>query len=91
MGAGLIPIAYYNNNLYFLFGLEFNDNKWGDFGGKANKNESRFNAALREGYEELNGILGNRNDVKKKVKSNLITKINKNDIFTILLMLNHPS
>ena len=79
MGAGLIPIAYHNNNLYFLFGLEYNDNKWGDFGGKANKNESRFNTALREGYEELNGILGNKNDFKKKVQNNLITKINKND------------
>ena len=80
MGAGILPIAKYNNKLYFLFGMEScNKGGWSDFGGKTEKNEKPLETALREGYEELNGFLGNYNELKKLVTNNFVLEINKRD------------
>ena len=45
------------------------------FGGSSNKGEKVYNTAIREGYEELNGLLGPISEIEK---NNLkITQINK--------------
>ena len=90
MGAGILPIAIHNNKVYFLFGQEAYDKKWSDFGGaRDSKTEPIFETAIREGYEELNGLLGTKGKIRHMVKNNYITKINKQDnsystyVFTI--------
>ena len=50
MGAGIVPVAIFNGSLFFLFGKECYDNKWGEFGGSSEKNEAKFSTAIREGY-----------------------------------------
>ena len=30
MGAGILPVAEYNETIYFLLGQEYFDKKWGD-------------------------------------------------------------
>ena len=62
MGAGILPVALYRGCIYLLLGQERNDLLWSDFGGsteiKNNTREYPFITAIREGGEELNGILG---------------------------------
>ena len=77
MGAGILPIAKHANKLYFLLALEVSDKKWSDFGGKSNKNESIYETAIREGYEETNGFFGNKREFKKLVDNNYVLKIDK--------------
>lgn len=79
MGSGILPIAKKNGTLYFLFGLESTEKQWSDFGGKTEKDELRIDTAIREGYEELNGFLGSKRELKDIVNKNLIIKINKID------------
>ena len=74
MGAGILPIALYRGTIYLLLGQE-RTNLWCDFGGSPNKNEKPYKTAIREGYEELNGFLGNINELEEKVNSNLILSI----------------
>ena len=74
MGAGILPIALYNGAIYLLLGQERN-NLWSDFGGSSNKNEKPYKTAIREGYEELNGFLGDINELENRVNSNLILSI----------------
>ena len=60
--AGILPMAKHNGELYFLFGRErrypkWRDSKlWSDFGGAIDKGETKMDAAIREGYEEMNGF-----------------------------------
>ena len=79
MGAGILPITKYKNTVLFLLGREHYDKKWSDFGGKRMNNESNFELAIREGYEELNGFLGTKNQLKNLVKNNLVVEIEKMD------------
>ena len=79
MGAGILPISKYKNTIYFLLGCEHYDKKWSDFGGKKMNNESKLEIAIREGYEELNGFLGTKNQLKNLVKKNLVLEIEKQD------------
>ena len=54
--AGILPFAFYNNEIYFLLGRErygSQKNMYSDFGGEMEKGESVLQAAAREGYEEL--------------------------------------
>jgi 8-oxo-dGTP pyrophosphatase MutT (NUDIX family) len=71
-GSSLLPVTIHNGKLYFLFGKE---NKYetsakgfSDFGGGIDKNESVFEAALREGGEELTGFLGDGVQLQKHIK-----------------------
>ena len=75
MGAGILPIALYKGTIFLLLGQE-RTNLWSDFGGSPNKNEKPYKTAIREGYEELNGFLGNINQLEERVNSNLILSIN---------------
>jgi len=55
MGAGVIPFAIHNNQLYFLFQTVFVGRKTGfyiDFGGGVDDGESSQHAATREFVEE---------------------------------------
>ena len=78
MGAGILPVAVYRGALFILLGQERNNNLWADFGGSHAKNEDNYSTAIREGTEELNGILGDKNKLRKKVNENLIVSISNN-------------
>ena len=59
-GAGILPIAVYKNQIYFLFGKEnkYNDTAgWCDFGGGIERGESVFETSLREVEEETCGFI----------------------------------
>ena len=73
MGAGILPVTFIKGSIFFLLGKERN-NYWCDFGGSSNLNETPFNTAIREGYEELDGLLGNQKTLSKLVNKNLIKK-----------------
>jgi len=79
MGAGLLPITIHKGTIFLLLGQE-RSNKWSDFGGTPNPNESNFNTAIREGGEELNGFLGSGSFLKAKVNDNFIKKVVTEDI-----------
>lgn len=73
MGAGILPFAINNNEIYFLFGKEnkFNDTPgWADFGGGVEPKEDILNAAIREGWEESTGFLGDPKNIKKEIIKN---------------------
>jgi len=73
MGAGILPVAINNNTVFILLGQEAYDKKWADFGGSPSpKTEAVFKTAIREGYEELDGFLGTKKELKKMVENNLI-------------------
>ena len=75
MGAGILPIAYVKGEIYFLFGKEVSDGKWGDFGGGKEGNEQPFQTAVREGCEELNGFFGCKTSLEQFIKDNMILKL----------------
>lgn len=80
MGAGILPVALYRGTLYILLGQERHNNLWADFGGSHMKGEDNFSTAIREGTEELNGLLGDKNKLKKKVNNDMVVTIsNTND------------
>ena len=91
MGAGILPVAIYKKKVYFLFGKEVEDGKWGDFGGGTEPNESKFKTAIREGYEELDGFLGSQHHVKELVNSNYITSIEHLSYKVILFKLEYDN
>ena len=74
VGASILPVAIHKNKLYFLFGKENLNEKsapgFSDFGGRCERGESIYQAALREGAEELTGFLGNENTLRKKIREN---------------------
>ena len=84
MGGGIIPIAMHNKKVYFLFGREVHDKMWGDFGGGREGKETRFQTAIREGCEELDGFLGCESSLKKLVTNNLVTQIDTEKLRTYL-------
>ena len=91
MGGGILPVAIKNNQLYFLLGKE-NDMAdtpgWADFGGGNENNETNYQAAIREGVEELNGFLGSVNKMKKMVRNNKIIHLkNKRKTYESILFL----
>lgn len=85
MGAGICPISKYKNSIYVLLGRERFNSQWSDFGGRPNNNESPYETACREGYEELDGFLGTKQDIENLVKSRFIHKINNNNNYDSFL------
>jgi len=69
MGAGILPVALHNNELYFLFGkgnrFEKSAPGFADFGGGTDPGETYWETAIREGSEELTGFLGDQQDLKR--------------------------
>ena len=96
MGAGILPVTVYKNKIYFLYGREsveasskYDKGKWSDFGGGREKDESAQKTAIREGWEETAGILGNKQDIKNLIKRNLLDKVVYDDgkgIYTVFLV-----
>ena len=79
VAASILPVALYKNTLYFLFGLENEFEKsapgWSDFGGGVDSNENIYDAALREGKEEMTGILGKEKDIDDMIKKGKLYRI----------------
>jgi hypothetical protein len=75
MGAGILPVTLYKGGLFLLVGQEKYNHLWSDFGGKSNKGEKVIKTAIREGGEELNGLLGINDELENKVLSNIILSI----------------
>lgn len=87
VGAGLLPAAVHNGVIYLLFGREneLNDTPgWADFGGGSKRNETPLDVASREGSEELNGLLGSKNDLKKVAVRHKIAEL-KYDSYTTII------
>jgi len=89
MGGGILPIAIHNQKLYFLFGREVHDKMWGDFGGGREGKETKFQTAIREGCEELDGFLGCASALKKRVTANLVTQIDTEKLCTYLFQIGY--
>lgn len=97
MGAGILPVTLYRGCIYLLLGQERHDLLWSDFGGsteiKNNKREYPFITAIREGGEELNGILGVNKQLEFLVKNNQLTiiKDDNGDYVTILFRMHYSN
>lgn len=74
-GGGIIPVRIVNGELFFLFGRERFDDGWSDFGGAHEEGEETIDTAIREGYEELSGLLGNMEEMATEVRQNLVDTI----------------
>jgi 8-oxo-dGTP pyrophosphatase MutT (NUDIX family) len=57
--AGIIPYTIFNNEIYFLLGLEKSNNKWSGFVGKSEPGETPKQTAIREFNEETALIFNN--------------------------------
>ena len=85
MGAGILPATIIKGSIFFLLGKEkYDNNYWCDFGGSSKNGESIYDTAIREGYEELDGFLGNQNKLKKLVTNNLVSQYYTNRYTTLL-------
>ena len=84
MGAGILPVTILKGSIIFLLGREQKSNYWCDFGGSSNTYESIFDTAIREGYEELDGFLGNQNQLNELVTNNLVSLCYTNRYTTFL-------
>ena len=87
VGAGLLPAAVHNGVVYLLFGREneLNDTPgWADFGGGSKPNETPLDIASREGSEELNGLLGSKNELKKVAVRHKIAELKYDNYTTIV-------
>ncbi len=76
--AGILPVAIDKGKLYFLFGKEYkyaDIEGWSDFGGSKEKNETKFETAIREGYEETNGFFGSKHNLQKNIEKFLLLEI----------------
>lgn len=94
MGAGFLPVALKNGTFYFLFSretiLEGKDaGKWSDFGGSKENNESTFDTAVREGWEESMGFFGDEKNIKNLIKNNTLKKITKNSYTTYIVLVKY--
>lgn len=84
MGAGILPVTLYKGALFLLVGQEKYNHLWSDFGGKSNKGEKVIKTAIREGGEELNGLLGINDELENKVLSNIILSISYDKYTTLV-------
>ena len=82
MGGGILPVASYKGEIYILFSRErlvynctSDSGMWSDFGGAENIGETQYQTALREGFEETDGILGTKNDIAHLMKNHTICTI----------------
>ena len=88
VGSSVLPVAYYKNQIYFLFGkenpMEDSQRGFSDFGGSVESGENIIETAIREGAEETTGFLGNQNQLKKLIKKNGgMYTINHNDRYHV--------
>jgi 8-oxo-dGTP pyrophosphatase MutT (NUDIX family) len=82
MGAGILPVAIYKGQLYFLFGKEnrYADTPgWADFGGGNEKGETHLQTAIRECTEELTGFLGSQQEIRNRIREKGVYVIDSQD------------
>ena len=74
VAGSILPVALHKGKLHFLFGkenpMEDSAKGFSDFGGGVNAGETPFNAALREGSEELTGFFGNKEELEELITKN---------------------
>ena len=88
MGGGILPMAIFDDHIYFLFGKEYNSGEWSDFGGRREKGESPKQTAIREGVEELSGFLGSETQISNTLDKNIIKRIDTpNKTYTTFVFL----
>ena len=95
--AGILPTAIHKGKRYYLIGRESKEIKfpesglYSDFGGYKDKGESILNAAIREGFEETIGIIGNRKKIGLLIKNKLYKKIkiNNDTLYVIKIKYDH--
>ena len=86
--AGILPFSRTIKNkkelIYFLFSRETMDDKkskdrgfWSEFGGSRDKGETHLETAIREGYEESNGVFGSKKKLRENILKTNITLKNK--------------
>jgi NUDIX domain len=90
VGSGVILVALYNNEVYYLFGKECSMERdkncdWGDFGGSRKSGEDLLDTTTREGAEELNGFFGSKNDFQKYILKNKVDEIAYDQRYTYLV------
>jgi len=93
-GGGILPVAIKNGQVHFLFGKEneLDDTPgWADFGGGAEDGESSFDTALREGSEEINGILGSAEQLRKEVTKHKISTLQFKTYTTYIYMMDYDA
>jgi 8-oxo-dGTP pyrophosphatase MutT (NUDIX family) len=82
MGAGILPVAVYKGQLYFLFGKENRHSDtpgWADFGGGKEKGETQLQTAVRECSEELTGFLGSQQEIRNRIREKGVFIIDSHD------------
>lgn len=89
MGAGILPVTISNGILLFLMGKERASGLWADFGGSTDYGEQPIQTAIREGGEELNGILGLDDELYKKVAGSMISPVEFNKYTSFLFSLDY--
>ena len=92
MGGGILPVAYHNGKVKFLFSREamYTDDdpgKWSDFGGGKEGRETPYQTAVREGWEESAGFLGTKQDIRKLIKHHKVAKVQYNKYTTYLVQI----
>ena len=73
VASAFLPVTYYKNRLYFLFGKEAHDDSapgFSDFGGGVKSGEDIYLAGLREFAEETTGFLGDPKELEELIKKN---------------------
>jgi len=86
VASAFLPVAFVNNQLYFLFGKETDDDSspgFSDFGGGVDPGEDIYKAGLREMAEETTGFLGNAHDIERLVQRNGGVYTMKHDTYHI--------
>jgi hypothetical protein len=83
MGAGILPIAFHNGQVYFLLSRECigssgDGGKYSDFGGSTEHGESYFQTAVREAHEESDGVLGSPSKIRSLIQHRLLDTITIN-------------
>jgi len=69
-GAGILPYTVQNHEVYFLLSKEGYGpaaNTWYEFDGGKEKGETAIQTAVREGWEESRGILGDKKMIESKI------------------------
>jgi hypothetical protein len=76
MGGGILPIVIKDGNIYFLFSRESmyvnKTEDWRDFGGTPEKKETTKETAIREGWEESMGFLGDKKNIKQLIENHTV-------------------
>tara|TARA_B100001093_G_scaffold360810_1_gene345511 strand:+ start:3389 stop:3865 length:477 start_codon:yes stop_codon:yes gene_type:complete len=94
MGAGILPITFYKGKIYFLFGRETlgiwkDSGLWSDFGGAKDGKETYKETAIREGWEESDGVLGNKSIIRDLIENNTIDTITYRGYKTYIILIDY--